>query len=37
MATSVPQLYVGRFFAGFAGGGAFVIIPQFVAEISEDK
>jgi MFS family permease len=26
-----------RFFSGFGGGGAFVMIPMFVAEISEDR
>lgn len=36
-ATNVTQLYIARFLAGFSGGGLFVILPLFIAEISEDK
>lgn len=31
------ELLFARFLAGLAGGGVFVLIPLYVAEISEDK
>lgn len=37
IATSVEILLVGRFFAGLAAGGVFVLVPLYVSEISEDK
>lgn len=35
--SSVELLLVGRFFAGLAAGGVFVLVPLYVSEISEDK
>lgn len=35
--SSVEILLVGRFFAGLAAGGVFVLVPLYVSEISEDK
>jgi len=35
--TNVPDLYLGRFLAGLSGGGAFVLVPLYVAEIAEDR
>lgn len=36
-ATRVEFLYVGRFLGGLTGGGTFVCIPLFVAEIADDQ
>lgn len=33
----VQHLYIARIFAGITGGGIFVCIPLFVAEISDDQ
>lgn len=33
----VMHLYLARFFAGFTGGGLFVVIPVFVADIADPK
>jgi MFS family permease len=35
--TNVTHLVVARLLVGFAGGGCFVAIPMYVAEISSDK
>lgn len=35
--SSVVILLVGRFLAGLAAGGVFVLVPMYVSEISEDK
>lgn len=35
--TNVYHLYVARVFAGMTGGGVFVCIPLFVAEIADDQ
>ena len=35
--SSVGMLLGGRFFAGLAAGGVFVLVPLYVSEISEDK
>lgn len=35
--SSVKILLIGRFFAGLAAGGVFVLVPLYVYEISEDK
>lgn len=35
VAHNASYLYVGRFLQGLAGGGAFVVIPLFVAEIAD--
>lgn len=36
-ARSSWYLYVARFLAGLASGGAYVTIPMLVGEIAEDK
>lgn len=36
-ATSPVYLYAARMLCGFAGAGAFIFLPLFVAEISEDR
>lgn len=36
-ATRIELLYFGRFLAGLTGGGAFVSIPLFVAEVADDQ
>lgn len=36
-AQNVIYLYIARFLGGLAGGGVFVLIPCYVAEIAEDK
>lgn len=35
--TSVEVLLVGRFLAGLAAGGVFVLVPLYVSEIAEDS
>jgi MFS family permease len=35
--SSVSYLYWARFLVGFGGGGCFVLIPVYVAEIASDK
>jgi MFS family permease len=35
-ADSVEILYLGRFLSGLTAGGAFVLIPLYISEISED-
>lgn len=35
--SSVEFLLVGRFLAGLAAGGVFVLVPLYVSEIAEDK
>lgn len=35
--STIEHLFVGRFLAGLSAGGVFVLIPLYVAEISEDK
>jgi len=37
IATDATLLYISRFLAGFCGGAVFVVIPAFIAEISEDR
>lgn len=36
-AVTVYELLFARFLGGLAGGGIFVLIPLYIAEISEDK
>lgn len=36
-ATNVQYLIASRFLSGFSGGGAFVLIPQYIAETAEDR
>lgn len=36
LATRVEVLYLGRFLTGLTGGGTYVCIPLFVAEIADD-
>lgn len=36
-ATNPYYLYLARLLVGFGGGGTFVLLPLFVAEISEDR
>lgn len=33
----VEYLYIGRILAGFAGGGIYVCVPLYVAEIADQK
>lgn len=33
----VEYLYIGRILAGFAGGGIYVCVPLFVAEIADQQ
>lgn len=35
--TSMEILLAGRFLAGFGAGGVFVLVPMYVAEISENR
>lgn len=35
--TSVMHLCMSRFLGGFAGGGAFAVIPIYITEIAEDR
>lgn len=35
--TTIEHLFIGRILAGLSAGGVFVLIPLYVAEISEDK
>ena len=37
LSKSVVHLCISRFIGGFAGAGAFAIIPLFIAEIAEDR
>lgn len=36
-ARNVEYLYMARILAGFAGGGIYVCVPLFVAEIADQK
>lgn len=36
-AKDVTYLYAGRFLAGVAGGGCYVVLPIFIAEIADNK
>lgn len=36
-ARQVEYLYMGRILAGFTGGGIYVCIPLFVAEIADQR
>lgn len=36
-ATKVEHFYIARLFAGLCGGGVFVCVPIFIAEISDPK
>ncbi|XP_037917385.1 LOW QUALITY PROTEIN: facilitated trehalose transporter Tret1-like [Hermetia illucens] len=35
--ATAMHLYVARFLSGISGGGAFIVIPTFVADISDNK
>ncbi|CAO1407792.1 unnamed protein product [Diamesa hyperborea] len=35
--STIEHLFIGRFLAGLSAGGVFVLIPLYVAEISEDR
>lgn len=35
--STIEHIFIGRFLAGLAAGGVFVLIPLYVAEISEDR
>lgn len=37
MAPNVYVVYVARMVTGFAGSGAFYVVPVFVSEIAADK
>lgn len=37
VAKNPTHLYISRLLSGFSGGGAFAIIPSFVAEIASDS
>lgn len=35
--TDIFELYVGRVFAGITGGGMYICLPLFVAEIADPR
>jgi MFS family permease len=37
LGTNIVHLYLGRFLGGIAGGGCFILVPMYIAEISDVK